>query len=123
VTRPIRLAADNPMMMVVRANLIFEVVANGLSIPVMTQVSHIPAGPAAIAGGTAAGLSLISVGVIRRVWGWVIAWLAQVAGLALGLLTPGMFLVGGMFALLFVVTFILGRRLESGRAETGPLSG
>ena len=39
--------------------------------------------------------------------GWVLAWLAQVAGLALGFLVDMMFVVGGLFTLLFVVTFVV----------------
>ena len=36
----------------------------------------------------------------------------QVAGIALGFLTPWMFAVGGGFAALFLVEFMLGKKIE-----------
>ena len=48
--------------------------------------------------------------------GWVLAWVSQIACLALGLLTPWMYVVGGAFAALFVVEFVLGRRIETDTA-------
>lgn len=108
------------MMMVVRATLGFEVVAFALSIPVMIQVNQLAGLTAALAGGGAALLCLVAAGTVRKVWGWGIAWLAQVLGVALGVLTPGMFAVGGLFAVLFVTTFVLGKRLEArGVAKSG----
>ncbi len=125
MTSPIALAPDNPMLMVVRATLAFEVVAFALSIPVMIQVSGLPGSTAGIAGGVSAGLCLVAAGTVRRVWGWVLAWVAQLGGILLGLLTPGMFVVGGLFAVLFVATFVLGKRLQargvsSDRPTPGP---
>lgn len=116
--RGIALAADNPMMMVVRATLGFEVVAFGLSIPVMIQVSQLPGLTAALAAGGSALVCLVAAGTVRKVWGWGLAWLAQLFGIALGVLTPGMFAVGGLFAVLFVTTFVLGKRLEARGAAT-----
>lgn len=120
----IALAAGNPMMTVVRATLGFEVVAFALSIPVMTKVSQLPGLTAALAGGGSALLCLFAAGTVRKVWGWGVAWLAQLAGIALGVLTPGMFVVGGLFAVLFVTTFVLGKRLEArGVTQSGETSG
>ena len=116
----IALDARNPMIMVVRATLAFEMVAFALSIPVMTQVSQRPGLTAALAGGGSALLALVAAGTVRKVWGWAIAWLVQLLGIGLGVLTPGMFAVGGLFAVLFVTTFVLGKRLQArGRAKSG----
>ncbi len=109
----VALERRNPMMIVVRSTLFFEVIVFGLSVPVMILVSHVPAAEAALCGGGAAVLALISAGVCRAAWGWILVWLAQAAGLALGVLTPGMYAVGGMFALLVVISFVLGRRLQA----------
>ena len=38
---------------------------------------------------------------------------AQIAGILMGFLTPMMFFAGGLFAVIWLVTFVLGRRLES----------
>lgn len=110
---PIALAPANPMLVVVRATLIFEVIAFALSIPVMIQVEGLPGSTAGLAAGTSAALCLAAAGTVKKVWGWVLAWLAQLSGIALGVLTPGMFVVGGLFAVLFVATFVLGKRLQA----------
>jgi hypothetical protein len=61
--------------------------------------------------------------MLRRPWGYTVGHLIQVASVALGFLVPAMFFVGGMFALLWVSAFVLGRRIEEDKrrwAEEGP---
>lgn len=93
--------------------LIFEVIVFALAIPGMIQVNDVPIGLAASAGGGAALLAGVAGASLRRPFGWPLAWLAQLAGVALGLLTPWMYWVGGGFALLFALEFFLGRRIEA----------
>jgi Flp pilus assembly protein TadB len=52
----------------------------------------------------------------------VLGWLTQLAGLALGLLTASMFVVGALLAGVWVLAFALGKRLDS-QIETSPESG
>ena len=108
-----RLRPDNPMRAVLMAFLIFEVIVFGLAIPVMILVSEVAPGVAAGAGGGAALLALVGAGLMRRPAGYPVGWAAQLVGILLGLLTPAMFGVGGLFAVLWVVTFVLGKRLEA----------
>lgn len=112
-----RLAADNPMRTVLLTTLIFEVIVFGLAIPVMIQVSDVSPAAAGGFGGGAALLALIAAGVLRKPYGYPVAWLAQVAGVALGFLTPSMYLVGGMFLGLWLISFMLGKRIESGHRD------
>jgi hypothetical protein len=114
-----RLLPGNPMRAVLMAVLCFEVVAFGLAIPVMIFVSGRSGLLAGLSGGAAAVLALLAAGLLRRPLGWPLAWLTQVAGLALGLATPGMFIVGSLFAALWVLTFVLGRKLEANRGDAG----
>jgi hypothetical protein len=93
--------------------LFFEVIVFALAIPVMILVSHVPALPAALFGGGAAVLALAAAGLLRRSAGYPLGWAAQLAGILLGLLTPAMFLVGAMFTALWVVSFVLGKRLDA----------
>ena len=116
----ITLSAGNPMRVVLMTVLIFEVVAFGLAIPVMIFVSNVPA--AAAAGGVTALLAVVAAGLLRSPVGYVLGWLTQLAGLALGLLTPTMFIVGTLFAAVWVLAFALGKRLDS-RMEASPESG
>ena len=118
----ITLSAGNPMRVVLMTVLIFEVVAFGPAIPVMIFISDVPAAAAAGFGGGTALLAVVAAGLLRNQVGYVLGWLTQFAGLALGLLTPTMFIVGTLFAAVWVLAFALGKRLDS-RMETSPEGG
>ena len=111
------LTPQNPMRVVLLSILIFEVIVFGLSIPVMILVSDVPVGLAAGLGGAAALLALVSAGAMRRPLGYYLGWVTQPVGVALGLLTVSMFVVGTMFLGLWVLGFVLGKRLDN-RPET-----
>lgn len=109
-----RLAADNPMRMPMMMTLAFEVIVFGLSIPVMILISGLPGWVAGGLGGLAAALALASAGLMRSAVGYPLGWLTQLAGIALGFATATMFVVGAIFAGLWLLFFVLGRRLERG---------
>jgi len=109
----VRLAEGNPMTKTLMLTLIFEVVVNVLAIPGMIQVDAVPLAPAFLTGLGAAALAGVAAGMLRRPIGWPLAWAAQVASIALGFLSPWMFIAGGGFAALFLVEFILGKKIES----------
>ena len=110
------LRPKNPMGVVLVSVLAFQAIVFGLAVPVMIFIGGVSAGVAAVAGGGAALLALIGAGTIRRPAGFVVGWVTQLAGLALGFLYPTMVIVGVMFAALWLVSFILGKRLD-GRAQ------
>lgn len=111
------LPANSPMIRVLVAHLGFEVIVYLLAIAGMIQVSGLAPSVAFLVGGGAAALALVAAAVLRRGGvGWVLGWLAQVAGVALGFATPMMFAVGGIFAGLWVVILFLGRSIEQRRA-------
>jgi Protein of unknown function (DUF4233) len=107
------LSAGNPMRVVLMIVLIFEVIVFGLAIPVMILVSDTSAAAAAGFGGGAAVLALVAAGLLRSRLGYVLGWLAQLSGIALGLLTSSMFVVGAILAAVWVLAFLLGKRLDS----------
>jgi Protein of unknown function (DUF4233) len=113
------LSAGNPMRVVLMTVLIFEMIVFGLAIPVMIFVSNVPAAAAAGFGGGAAVLALVGAGLLRSLVGYVLGWLTQLAGVALGFLTTLMFIVGILLAAVWVLAFVLGKRLDS-RMETSP---
>ncbi len=113
------LSAGNPMRVVLMTVLIFEMIVFGLAIPVMIFISNVPAAAAAGFGGGAAVLALVAAGLLRSGVGYVLGWLTQLAGLALGFLTTLMFVVGMLLAAVWVLAFVLGKRLDS-RMETSP---
>ena len=112
------LSPQNPMRVVLLSILVFEFILFGLAVPVMILISDVPPLTAGLSAGGAALLALAAAGLMRRPAGYPLGWLTQVVGLALGLLTSAMYIIGGMFLALWVITFILGRRLdEQGQAR------
>jgi hypothetical protein len=116
------LSAGNPMRVVLMTVLIFQMVVFGLAIPVMIFVSNVPAEAAAGFAGGAAVLALAAAALLRSSVGYMLGWLTQLVGLALGLLTASMFLVGALLAAVWILAFVLGKRLDS-QMETSPGSG
>ena len=122
MSRAMSLSPQNPMRVVLLSVLLFEVIVFGLAIPVMIFNSGVSGGAAAGFGGGAALLALVAAGTMRKPYGYPLGWLTQLVGLALGLLTPSMFIVGIVFAAIWVVSFVLGRRLdERGTQPAAPL--
>ena len=114
-----RLHPQNPMARVMLSILIFEAIVCGLAVAGMIQVEAMPAAKSALLGGGGALLALVAAGLLRTPVGYPLGWLTQVVVVALGLATPMMFVVGGMFGLLWVVVFILGRRIQASALSTG----
>ncbi|MGJ6981528.1 DUF4233 domain-containing protein [Aestuariimicrobium soli] len=107
------LSADNPMNRAMLSLLVFEVIVFGLGIPGMLLLDDVPVAVAVGATSAAIVLAIAAAGTLRRPIGYPLGWLTQVAGLALGFLTPMMFAASGIFALVWVGCFVLGRRIEN----------
>ena len=118
----ISLTPSNPMRVVLMTVLIFEVIVFGLAIPVMILVSGVSPEAAAGFGGGAALLALVAAGLLRSRLGYILGWIAQLIGLTLGFLTPMMFVVGSVLGGVWLLSFILGKRLDS-RVEPSPEAG
>lgn len=107
----------NPMRSAAMSTLITQVIVVWLGYIGMIQVEAIRLGAAAAACGVVTALCLAAVAGLRRRWGYVLGWLAQAATVALGLLTPWMYAMGIIFALIWVTCIVLGRRIETQRRE------
>jgi hypothetical protein len=99
--------------------LVFEAVVCGLAIAGMIQVEGMPVVTSSLLGGGAALLALVAAALLRTPVGYPLGWLTQLVVIALGLATSMMFVVGGMFALLWLLVFVLGRRIERSKLSTG----
>jgi hypothetical protein len=106
------LRPGNPMRVVLLSILMFEFVVYGLAIPVMILYSNASPVAAGVLGGGAALLALVAAALLRRPAGYLVGWLTQPVGVVLGFLTSPMFFVGGMFFGLWLISFILGKRLD-----------
>lgn len=109
------LQPGNPMAKVLKITLLFQAIPHALAIAGMIQVDDVTPWVAALAGGAAALLALVAGARLEKAGGYALGWATQLAGLALGFLTPWMFLMGGIFTLVYGISFVLGRRLEQGR--------
>lgn len=112
-----RLSATNPLRPALLSVLWFEVVVFWLGFTGMVQVSEVPVGTAALWTTVASLLALVGALGLRRGWGYPFGWAAQIAGVALGLLTPWMYAMGIIFALIWIMSFVLGRRLDARRPD------
>jgi hypothetical protein len=108
------LPPGNPMTRVLQVFLLLDVIVFALVIPGMIQVSDRSLLVSVLAGGGAIVLALAAAATLHRGrLGFALGWLTQVVGLALGLLTPFQLITGGVFAVLWVTTFVLGKRLAA----------
>ncbi|MFV0429117.1 MAG: DUF4233 domain-containing protein [Arachnia sp.] len=107
------LRPDNPLRTALMSVLIFEVVVFWLALFGMIQVEDV--GILTAIGGVSAAsvLAIAAAGGLRRGWGYWIGWLTQVAAIALGILTPWMYAMGIVFAMIWTMSFVLGKRLEA----------
>lgn len=79
------------------------------------------AGPIwAVAGGGAL-LCLLAAGLVRKPIGLWVGSLLQVLLIVSGIVVPSMYVVGGVFAVLWVVALVLGGRIDAERAERAAL--
>jgi len=106
----------SPRRAMTAATLTFEAITLGLTTPVMISVVGVPAGVACAVGLGLAALCVVVAGLLRRPWAYAIGWAIQVAAIGLGLVIGLMFVLGGIFAILWGLSDILGRRIERDRA-------
>lgn len=99
------------------AILCLEAIALGLSTPVMIAVNDVDTGVALAIGLGLMVVCLLLSGMLRKPWAYTAGWVVQVAAIALGLVVPIMFVLGGIFALLWGTADFLGRKIERERAE------
>ena len=64
-------------------------------------------------GSGIAVLLVLSVGTLRRPWGVAWGWLLQVVVVSIGFLVPLMFVVGGIFVVLWFIAVRTGRRVDA----------
>lgn len=107
------LQSNNPMRSAVLATLIFEIIVIWLGFIGMLQVSQVNL---AVALPACLGVTLLCAAAcagLRKPWGYLVGWLAQLALLALGLLNVWMIAMGVVFGLIWVAEIVLGKRIEA----------
>jgi uncharacterized membrane protein len=59
----------------------------------------------------------LAVGTLRRPWGLTAGWILQIPVLAIGVLVPVMFIVGGLFLVLWYAAIHQGTKVDVLKAE------
>jgi len=98
------------------AVLSLEAITLGLTTPVLVSVTGVGLGAALGVGLGLMVACLIVAGLLRSEWAYGLGWAIQVAAIGLGFVIALMFVLGGVFALLWGTAYFLGRKIELERA-------
>lgn len=93
-----------------------EAIVLGLTTPVMISIADVATGTALTVGLGLCVVCFLLSGMLRRPWAYYVGWAVQIAAILLGILIPLMFVLGGIFALLWGLADGLGRKIERERA-------
>lgn len=106
------------------AVLCLEAIVVILAIPVVVVVGTVAVPPwLGITGGVLLAVALIALArYVTRPWAIPVGWVLQGLVVLTGILAPAMFVVGGLFALLWGVAIRLGRQVDQG-GEVDPADG
>ncbi len=101
--------------------LIMEAVVIGLAIPVAISLEHVRAGVAGGVGGALAVCALLLGGMVgRRGWALWAGSVLQVLVIAAGSVVHAMYVLGVIFAALWITGIWLARRLQAASASGPP---
>ncbi|MCD4535874.1 DUF4233 domain-containing protein [Nocardioides sp. cx-169] len=98
------------------AVLSLEAITLGLTTPVMITIADVDVATALAVGLGLMLACLLVAGMLRGEWAYGLGWAIQVAAVGLGFVVPMMFVLGGIFALLWGTAYLLGRKIERERA-------
>ena len=108
--------ARSPRRGMCAAVLSLEAITLGLTTPVMISVAGIDTATALWIGLGLAVACLLLAGMLRAEWAYSLGWVIQGAAIGLGFVIPLMFVLGGIFALLWASAYFLGIKIERERA-------
>jgi hypothetical protein len=86
-----------------------------LVIPVAVTVVGVSPRVAVPAGIGLIALCVVAIAGLGRGWGYWLGWVVQGLAIALGFVVPQMFLLGGIFALLWFMALRIAREVEGAR--------
>ncbi len=109
-------AERSPRRGMCAAVLSLEAITIGLTTPVLITIAGVAVGTALLVGLGLAVVCLLLAGMLRAPWAYFAGYVVQAAALGLGFVIPLMFLLGGIFALLWGMADHLGRKIEREKA-------
>lgn len=90
--------------------LVFEAVVLGLALPVAISVVGADPLVTSIGAGVLIAIALALTALLRYRWAYIVGSVLQVLIIACGAVVSVMYLLGALFAMLWVVALWLGRR-------------
>lgn len=99
------------------STLVLEAVVVLLAIAPTIVLTDLPAGWVAAGGVALAVAAVLVAGSLRRPGAYRAGFVVQAVVLATGFVLPAMFLVGVVFTALWVVSWLLGRRMEQDKVR------
>lgn len=93
-----------------------EGLAVALAAPVMISIGGVSAALAIPLGLGFFVACILVAGMLRRPWAYGLGWALQVVAIGMGFLISIMFVIGAIFAVLWGLADILGRKIERERA-------
>jgi hypothetical protein len=103
--------------------LTFEALVVCFAIAVAIQVSDVRPALALPVGLALALACLLTCGLLRSRVGYAVGSVLQVVVMAAGFVVPAMFVLGALFAGLWVTAVVLGRRIAEAEAARAPAAG
>lgn len=97
--------------------LALEAIVLGLTTPVMISVASVPVVTALVIGLGLTVACVVVAAMLRHSWSYAVGWAIQVAAVALGVVVPVMFVLGGIFLALWAGAVLLGAKIDRERAE------
>ncbi len=99
------------------AMLTLQAVVLGLTTPVLISVANVDVSTALLLGLGLTAACLVTAGLLRKPWAYLVGWAIQIATFGLGFVIPTMFLLGIIFASLWAGAYFLGRKIDIEKAE------
>ncbi|PSL06766.1 uncharacterized protein DUF4233 [Haloactinopolyspora alba] len=97
--------------------LVTEALVVLLAVPVAVNVSNVATATAWLVAGAIAAACVVGAGTVRRGrLGYVVGSVAQLAAVGTGFVVPAMFVLGGVFALMWFVLMRIGPEVERAQA-------
>ena len=87
-----------------------------LMTPVLITVADVDVAWALVTGLGLGALAIVAAASLRVQYGYWLGHLVQAGAIAMGFLLPVMFFLGAVFAALWVLALVLGRRVEEAKA-------
>lgn len=102
------------MRVLASAVLAMESLVMGIAVLLATK-DH--SGGPLLLGGLIAILLILCIGLLKMRIGWILGSLLQVAMIAYGFVVSTAFVLGAIFAFLWICAIVVGRKGEAARAE------